>query len=90
MKALDNRQRTSCHCAVDLSIDPDYRVTDENRIDTIQVLAQYGADMVEMTSDSRESAKDVAIRYKLSPSVVMALEHAMRFFSQNFATSRVA
>ena len=56
---------------------------DEDRISTISVLSQYGCDMVELTADTKETAKDIAMRLKLSRDVVMALEQAMRIYARH-------
>ncbi|XP_075261646.1 ankyrin repeat domain-containing protein 16-like [Convolutriloba macropyga] len=84
VNSLDRKQRTACHCVVDRSIDPDHKVTsDQDMIDTISVLSQYGCDMSELTSDTRESAKDMAIRHQLNRDVVLALEQAWRIYSRH-------
>ena len=57
--------------------------SDQDMIDTISVLSQYGCDMSELTSDTRESAKDMAIRHQLNRDVVLALEQAWRIYSRH-------
>ena len=81
--ARDKRGRTACHCAVDTSLSAEVSVSDQDRIDTINILSQYGVDMIEYTSDSHESAKDLAISNNLHKPVIMAVENAMSHFSRS-------
>ena len=81
--ARDRRGRTACHCCVDTSLSGQTPVSDKDKIDSINILSQYGVDMVELTTDTHETAKDLAMRNKLSKPVVMAVEMATRLFVQS-------